>query len=234
MILDRDENAHPWHHVLVSAAESPFDVAIANDYGVVVAGLATLLAPFDDRMRVVELDMNARLSHPVDVVLYDTFARTEPGLVDLRRLIANPNAKRVVVFTWTFDTEMVDRAFTSGAVGYLSKTASAEEIASCLARVVEGEQVVVPPQGRALVNRDLDWPGKAIDLSAREAEVMALITQGRSNREIAELLHLSVNTIKGVIRTAYRKVGVKNRIEAVLWGTGNGMQPDHGRRRLDN
>lgn len=216
-----------WHDEVVPVKTAgPIEAAIVNDYLVVVAGLGTMLAPFSHRVRVIELDANKPVSQPVDVVLYDTFARTTPGLTDLRTLIENPNARRVVVFTWSFDDDQVNRAFAIGAAGYLSKTASAEEVVDCLVRVANGERVITPARGRSLDNPGLDWPGKEIDLTAREGEILALITQGKSNREIAELLFLSINTIKSAIRTAYRKIGATNRVEAVLWGTKNGMRPD--------
>lgn len=212
-----------------SSAGEPITLAIVNDYGVVVAGVAHLLEPFRDRIHVIELDASVPVAADVDVALYDTFARTEPDLAELRRLVENASVRRVIVFTWSFAQEQVDRAFEVGADGYLSKTASAEQIVDAVERTARGERVVIPAQGRSLSNPDLDWPGKWADLTAREAEVVALITQGRSNAEIAALLHLSVNTIKSTIRTAYRTIGVTNRVQAVLWGTANGMGPDVGR-----
>lgn len=216
---------------MVSAPEQAIKLAIVNDYGVVVAGVARLLEPFRDRIHVIELDANLPVLTDVDIALYDTFARTEPGLAELQRLVENPAVRRVVVFTWSFAQDQVDRAFEVGADGFLSKTASAEQIVDAVERTVAGGRIVIPAQGRSLHNPDLDWPGKGADLSAREAEVLALITQGRSNLEIADLLHLSVNTIKSTIRTAYRTIGAKNRVQAVLWGTANGMGPDVARMR---
>ena len=61
---------------------------------------------------------------------------------------------------------------------------------------------------------------------AREAEVIALITQGLGNEEIADRMFMSVNTIKTYIRTAYRKIGVDSRVRAVLWGVDHGFRPD--------
>ena len=60
----------------------------------------------------------------------------------------------------------------------------------------------------------------------REAEIVALITQGLSNQEIADRSYLSINSVKTYIRTAYRKMGVERRSQAVLWGIQHGFQPD--------
>ena len=63
-------------------------------------------------------------------------------------------------------------------------------------------------------------------MTDRESEVLALITQGKSNAELAELMFISINTVKSYIRSAYRKIGVTNRTQAVLWGTDHGFRPD--------
>ena len=71
----------------------------------------------------------------------------------------------------------------------------------------------------------LDWPGRREGLTDRESEILALITQGKSNAEVAALTYLSPNTVKSYIRTLYRKIGVDSRTQAVLWGVGNGFRP---------
>ena len=81
------------------------------------------------------------------------------------------------------------------------------------------------PEARAATG-----PGKEHGLTAREAEIIALITQGLSNQEIAERSYLSINSVKTYIRTAYRKIGVTRRSQAVLWGIKHGFQPDVMRR----
>ena len=70
-----------------------------------------------------------------------------------------------------------------------------------------------------------DWPGQAAGLSPRESEVLAFITQGLSNQEIAQTIYLSINSVKTYIRTAYRKIGVASRSQAVGWGMQHGFEP---------
>ena len=72
-------------------------------------------------------------------------------------------------------------------------------------------------------------PGREAGLTAREAEVLALITQGLSNQEIAQRSYLSINSVKTYIRTAYRKIGVERRAQAVVWGMQHGFEPDRTR-----
>ena len=70
------------------------------------------------------------------------------------------------------------------------------------------------------------WPAKEAGLSHREAEVVSLIVQGLSNDQIAEQCYLSLNTVKTYVRSAYRKMDVTTRAQAVAWGIENGLKPD--------
>jgi DNA-binding NarL/FixJ family response regulator len=85
---------------------------------------------------------------------------------------------------------------------------------------------VSPAPGRTRPITGLDWPGRGEGLSDRESEILALITQGLSNADVARLTYLSPNTVKSYIRTIYRKIGVASRTQAVLWGVRNGFTPD--------
>ena len=91
---------------------------------------------------------------------------------------------------------------------------------------VHAGEIVVPPRGRKVGPDAGDWPGRGAGLTAREAEIIALITQGLSNQEIAQRSYLSINSVKTYIRTAYRKMGVASRSQAVLWGVKHGFRPD--------
>ena len=75
----------------------------------------------------------------------------------------------------------------------------------------------------------LDWPGRGEGLTDRESEILAMITQGKCNAEVAAFTYLSPNTVKSYIRTIYRKIGVASRTQAVLWGVNHGFSPDHNR-----
>jgi DNA-binding NarL/FixJ family response regulator len=133
------------------------------------------------------------------------------------------------VYTWNFHPDLIASAAEHGAHGYLSKTLPARELVAALEAVHAGETIVsdVPPRSRPAVG--LDWPGRGEGLSDRESEILALITQGKSNAEVAALTYLSPNTIKSYIRTIYRKIDAASRTQAVLWGVKHGFTPDHNR-----
>jgi DNA-binding NarL/FixJ family response regulator len=207
----------------------PITVALVDDYDVVVIGVANMLERYRDRVVIAELDSTMPVSDTVDIVLYDSFAQPESDHEEIATLVANPCAHRVVVYTWNFHPDLVVSAHQQGAHGYISKTLPARELVAALEAVHAGEKVVsdVPPRARSAAG--LDWPGRGEGLSDRESEILALITQGMSNADVARLTYLSPNTVKSYIRTIYRKIDVGSRTQAVLWGVDHGFTPDHHR-----
>ncbi len=208
-------------------------MAVVNDYEIVVAGVAAALKPFSERVRVVEMDSQLPVISDVDLILYDTFGQVQGDGIDLETLVNGGRAK-VVVFSWNVDPDLVDRALARGAAGYLSKELKAEEMVDGLEAVWRGESVrpspqePVDPEHAAGSMRGV-WPGHDRGLSAREAEVIALITQGLSNDEIARMTYLSINSVKTYIRGAYRKIGISRRSQAVIWGMQHGFEPNTSR-----
>lgn len=220
----------------------PVRVAVVNDYEIVVAGIAAVLAPYADRVVAVELSAGLPVVSEVDVVLYDTFAQRQGDVVPVEDLV--PEGVRLVVFSWNGDSALVASSLAAGASGYVSKAASAAELVDALERVHAGERVVpsdMEVHDGAVVPADPDhgvehdqslgrWPGDEFGLSARESEVLALICRGLSNEEITAQAFIGINTVKTHIRTLYRKIGVSRRTQAVLWGHAHGFEPDRARR----
>ncbi|WP_036570737.1 LuxR C-terminal-related transcriptional regulator [Nocardioides sp. URHA0032] len=198
-------------------------LAIVDDYAVVVAGVATFLA--NESIDVVETGASQSVLSDVDVVLFDTFAQIQGKGIDLEDFVRDSGAK-VVVYSWNVQPEMVVQAIAGGARGYLSKVLTGPQIVNALKRVVAGEVVILPGNNESSVDGRGDWPGRSAGLSSREAEIIALITQGLSNQEIADRAFLSINSVKTYIRSAYRKMGVERRSQAVLWGVKHGFEPD--------
>nr|WP_315267690.1 response regulator transcription factor [Microbacterium lemovicicum] len=208
------------------ANERPITVCLVDDYDVVLKGLAHMFDEYRDRVIVAEIDANAEMSDEVDVVLYDSFAQPESDHVEIAALVKNPRARRVVVYTWNFAPQLVETARDLGVHGYLSKTLSARELVEAIEAVHAGDVVFTPQERRAPSAPGLDWPGKREGITDRESEILALITQGKSNAEVATLTYLSPNTVKSYIRSVYRKIGVGSRTQAVLYGTQHGFAPD--------
>ncbi len=219
----------------------PVCVALVNDYEVVVKGLRDMLADFSERVQVVEIDLGVEVDQHVDVALYDCFSALPLTSDDLDALVAQPEIGAVAVYTWSSRDDLVETALAKGVRGYLSKAMDATALVAALERIASGEQVVVRETGArsdgdgpAAHEQILgDWPGRTEGLTARQAEIVCLITQGLSNSEICERTYLTLNTVKSYIRDAYRTMGVTTRVQAVLWGVEHGLTPTRARHKLD-
>ena len=193
-----------------------------DDYDVVVQGLARMFEPFADRVHVVEVSTNQPGVEPVDIALIDSFAQTR----DINEVLAEANARRHVFYSWSLEPDLIKTWARFGVVGFLDKRLDAEVLVDALERINDGEIVATldyPSSDEVDIG---DWPGRRFGLSAREAEVIALITQGLANEDIASRMYVSTNTVKTYIRSAYRKLGVDSRTRAVLWGIDHGFRPD--------
>jgi DNA-binding NarL/FixJ family response regulator len=206
------------------ASTSPHRVSVANDYQIVIAGLHAMLAPFDDRVQVVEW-INVNEGAPerwVDVLLFDTFGRVGLGLSDVVQLVDNPVVHHVVTYTWETDPSLIDRAQQIGVSGFVSKSLEPSDLLDVFDRVVAGEHVVAVGPQRTRLDPGSDWPGKAMGLTPRESETLALVVRGLRNQEIADALFLGVNTVKTHLKSLYRKLGARNRAEAVAIALADG------------
>jgi DNA-binding NarL/FixJ family response regulator len=210
----------------------PITVALVDDYDVVLLGLAHMFDGYEERVRVVEIDSRESIKDPIDVVMYDSFAQPESDQDEIDALVRNPRAGRIVVYTLNFHPALIASAIDRGVHGYLSKAIPAAQLVEAIEAIYAGEQVINDATRRVRSVDALDWPGKARGITDRESEVLALITQGKSNADIAMLTYLSPNTIKSYIRSIYRKIEVASRTQAVLWGVAHGFTPDS--RRIEN
>jgi DNA-binding NarL/FixJ family response regulator len=187
-------------------------VAVANDYELVVAGLAAMLAPFEHAVTVRDaILIGDPVDEPVDVVLYDTFGRADQGMVAIEKLCGQPNVGRVAVYTTVTEPRLAAVAIDRGAAGVLSKATPAGRLVEDIRRIAMGERIV---HQRAEDAMGAGWPGQDLGLSPRQAEIMALVLDGLRNQEIADALFVEVNTIKTHLRKAYAALGVRNRAEA--------------------
>jgi two-component system, NarL family, response regulator LiaR len=208
-------------------------VAILNDYDVVIAGLAAMLRPFRSQVTVVDVSTGRTTRRTsVDVVLYDSYGR--PGL-DMKRIAETAeqsNVGKVAVFTFDFHQHLVNDALDAGARGYLWKGLSSAQLVEALERVAAGELVVSEPRPHThpLDSPELSWPLRHLGLTVRESEAIALLVLGLRNREIADSMYVSVDTVKTHLRNAYRKLQVRNRAEAVATALKDG---DFSRRSRD-
>ncbi len=201
--------------------QQPIRIAIANDFPLVIDGIARALADYAEQVVVVDYDSQQGAQQHVDVVLYDCFASVTSAVALLPELLES--SARLVIFSWRTDPDMVAAALRAGAAGVVCKCVGPDELVAAIQRVHRGEQVILSRRGRdQSFGR---WPGDDLGVSARESELLALICQGFSNGVISEIMFLGSNTVKTYIRTLYRKIDVETRAQAVVWGMSNGFEP---------
>ncbi len=192
-------------------------LGVLDESEIVVAGLGALLArPIGAvgdpaRIEVVELAPGEALGEDVDVVLVDPRHLFGPGSAFAGRL--DERGALVVAFAWQLERDQTSALLARGAAGCLTKRLSASELVEALAAIRRGETVV---RSRSSVGTDPTGRDRE-QLTVREREILTLIAEGLTNQEIADQLYLSINSVKTFIRTAYRKIGVATRSQAVAW-----------------
>jgi DNA-binding NarL/FixJ family response regulator len=203
-------------------------VVIADDMALVRAGFAAILEKQPDIEVVGEAeDGRAALALAAelrpDVVLMDVRMPHVDGIEATRRLTAAGAAARVLMLT-TFDlNEHVYEAMKAGASGFLLKDVPRDELANAIRTIARGDTLLAPAITRRLIEDFVRRPppgeGRppALDeLTDREIEVLTLIAQGRSNAEIAGDLHLSAATVKTHVARVLDKLGLRDRVQAVV------------------
>lgn len=206
-----------WHELPAWKVEFlALRLALAHADELVVHGLASMLRGSVEPIQVCDLSTPGS----VDFALYDP-STTQPAAHDaFDRLREDARVGKVVVYTWNFQPWSAGDWIRRGARGYLSKSLPSTALVSALHAIHTGRVIVAP--GQQSTSAGVGRFGQEC-LTPREAEALSLIAQGLSNRELADRMALSPNSIKSYIRTAYRKIGVNSRSQAVLWAITNGL-----------
>ena len=194
-------------------------VAVITDYDLVGRGVESMLAPFDDRVRVVGPELGAPPEQSADVALFDTFAGRRRTLARAAEMVRVGAAEHVVLYTWDAAPEFVRAARDAGASGVLLKTRSGELLVDSLERIASGEKLGLEP------GNGLEPGPRVVELSDRESEVLALIALGLTNAEIADELYLSIETVKTYVKRLYAKLGVHNRAQAAIAASTHQLTP---------
>ncbi|MBG6097239.1 response regulator transcription factor [Nocardioides luteus] len=189
-------------------------VAVVSPQEVVMRGLTTMLADYPDRLVVTALPSVRSKAPGVDVILYDTLGLHLSDGSDLVHLLQETDAN-VLIFSRDMRPDLRVKAYSLGAKAWVSMSVHAGELVRAIEMTASGEPI----------GEREDRLGTVAGLTTREVEVLALITQGLSNADIAEKLVVSVNTLKSHIRQAYRKIQVTTRSQAVSWAITHGFAP---------
>ncbi len=204
-------------------------VLIVDDQRLMREGLRILLEMEEDIDVVGEAENGAEALRKYtdlqpDVILMDIRMPVMDGVEAIRRLHEKtPNAKVIILTTFDDDAYLFD-GLRAGALGYLLKDVSADELCGAIRTVAAGGALIDPSVTRKVVAEFMRLPGRKPDqndnmsepLSGRELEVLRLVAAGNTNREIAELLHLAEGTVKNYVSSILGKIGARDRMQAAL------------------
>ena len=210
------------------------EVLVADDEALVRGGIRMIVEAQED-MRIAgeaghgrDAVEQARLRKP-DVTVMDIRMPGMDGIDATRQLLASdPAPTRVLVLT-TFDLDSyVYDALRAGASGFLLKTAPPEELVAAIRTVARGDSLLAPQVTRRLIEDFVSRPRPETldtldELTDREREVLELIGRGRSNGEIAAALFVSEGTVKTHVNRILRKLGVRDRVQAVVLAYETGL-----------
>jgi len=205
---------------MTTSPSKPIRVMLVDDHTMVRRGLATFLKVFEDLQLVGEAENGEtaiQLCAEVlpDVILMDMVLPVMDGATATRAIRQQFPQVQVIVLTSFKEGELIKNALEAGAIGYLLKDVSADELVDAIRAAHAGRATLSPEAAQALVETTNQPRTYGLDLTEREREVLALMIEGLNNTQIAGRLTVSPSTIKSHVSNILAKLGVASRTEAV-------------------
>jgi NarL family two-component system response regulator LiaR len=194
-------------------------VMLVDDHNVVRSGLATFLRAYDDLELVGEAKngleaVNLCHEKQPDVILMDLMMPEMDGIAATRAILAEHPVIKIIAMTSFEEEQLVQGVLAAGAISYLIKNVTSDELAKAIRDAASGRSTLSPEAARVLVQATRPTKQPLYDLTEREMDVLKLVVQGQSNRQIAETLVISLATVKAHISSILSKLQVSSRAEA--------------------
>jgi two-component system, NarL family, response regulator LiaR len=213
---------------MTSSPFQPIRIMLVDDHTMVRRGLATFLMVFDDFKLVGEAENGAdaiQLCAEVlpDVILMDMVMPVMDGASATRAIRQQFPKVQVIALTSFKEGELIKNALEAGAIGYVLKDISADELARAIRAAHAGRATLSPEAAQSLVETANLPPTPGLDLTERERAVLALMVEGLNNTQIAGRLTVSPSTVKSHVSNILSKLGVTSRTEAVTLALRQGL-----------
>ncbi|MFD1411752.1 response regulator transcription factor [Lapidilactobacillus gannanensis] len=199
-------------------------VLIVDDHEMVRLGISSYLSVQPDMEVVAEAEngvegVTKALEVRPDAILMDVVMPVMDGIQATKEILKKWPQAKIIILTSFIDDEKVYPAIEAGAASYILKTSTAAEIAQAIRATTKGESVLEPEVTTKMMNRmaEKNQPQLYEDLTAREREVLSLIAQGKSNKEIADELFITLKTVKTHVSNILAKLQVEDRTQAAIY-----------------
>jgi len=209
-------------------SDQPIRVFVADDHAIVRGGLRALIGGKPDMVLVGEAMDGAEAVEAVralqpDIILMDLLMPNMDGITAIQTIREENPAARILVLTSFAEEHQVISALKFGALGYILKETSPEELVEAIRCVARGEAAMHPEVARKLVLAQQPSQPKGESLTERETQVLQLVACGLSNQSIAQEIHVEAVTVRYHISNILSKLQLENRTQAVLYALREGI-----------
>jgi NarL family two-component system response regulator LiaR len=208
--------------------DNPIRILMVDDHAMMRIGLATFLASYDDFELVGEASSGVEAVElceqlEPEVVLMDLVMQDMDGVEATQVILSKQPDTKIIALTSFEEADLVRGVLQAGAVGYLLKGVSSDDLARAIRAAVDGTPTLSPEATQILIEETRRPTRTHFEMTDRELEILALIADGLNNREIADQLFVSRSTIKTHVSNILTKLGVSSRTEAVAYAIENDL-----------
>ena len=203
--------------------EDTIKVMIVDDHLLVRDGIELLLSTFDDIEVIAVVESGEKAfafcaeQEQPDLILMDMVMPGQDGPETITQILKSYPEIKIIALTSFVEEDLVVRAIQAGAIGYLLKNVSADKLAEAIQAAMQGQSTIEATAAQVLLHASRKPDKLGDNLTERERQVLALIAEGQTNKEIALQLSLSHGTVRVYVSQVLAKLGVGNRTEAARW-----------------